>query len=87
MYSCKLESALPYYKFTPNQQEAFMAKRKLNYQLADDDLDSMEVIENDGMSREVIIEKYMEDISEILSQAYSDIDSKVRELVDALDNR
>lgn len=63
-----------------------MAKRpvKPTYTPDDDDLDSLEA-EDDSMSREVIIEKYMEDISEILSQAYSDIDIKVRELVDALE--
>ena len=66
-----------------------MAKRKAKttYTSYDDDLDSMEAVEDDGISTEIIVDKYMEDISEILSQTYSDIEDKVRELVDALESK
>lgn len=56
-----------------------MARRKkpvYEFELDDEELDEE--------TRELIVDKYMEDISEILSQAYTDVDVKVRALVEAL---
>lgn len=64
-----------------------MPKKKPTYQLEDDDLDSLTKDEGDVLAREVIVSKYMEDIAEILSQAYSDIDDKVHSLLEDLEEK
>jgi hypothetical protein len=63
-----------------------MAKKKV-VEVESDDLDDYGSLEDAFMSREIIIGKYMEDISEILSQAYGDIEDKVNSLLEDLDDK
>jgi hypothetical protein len=62
-----------------------MAKKKVVD--IDSDSDDLDDYEDETMPHQVIKDKYMEDIAEILSQAYSDISEKVDELLEALDNK
>lgn len=77
-----MESGLPYYKFYPQPQGVEMAKLKkpvYEFELDDDEE------ELDDNLKELLYERYMEDISEILGRAYQDIGKKVQSLVDALE--
>ena len=55
--------------------------RHNRYQVDDDDLDSLDGEE--GVT-DIIVQKYKEDIAEILSQAYNDVTAKVDQIAEAL---
>ena len=65
-----------------------MAKlRKPIYEFTLDDAgDEGDLDELDESTKELLYDKYMEDISEILSRAYTEIGEKVQALVDALED-
>jgi hypothetical protein len=64
-----------------------MAKRPAKYvEPEDDDLDDY-ADEDEALARHVIINKYKEDISEIFSQAYSDVDDKIVSLLEELEDK
>ena len=68
------------YNANKRAQEIYEAKVRDIYK--DDDLD-LDTLDDENVT-DIIVQKYKEDITEILSQAYNDVSGKIDQIVEAL---